>query len=222
MIGPGFMGLELTISGLTKTYNGNPVLRDCSYTFAPGLTYALLGPNGSGKSTLFRLLALLERPDAGTVDYLENGAVLAKDLALQRRFTLVLPRPGIFNTTVFNNVAYGLKIRGVKGEAMAARVNGILATVGLIHKRSQRALDLSSGETKRLGLARAMVLNPEVLFLDEPTANIDPKNTEIIEDIILGMKTGGQATILMITHDPAQAERLGDRVLIMKDGRLLG
>ncbi len=214
------MSLELAASKLNKTYNGNPVLRDCSFTFAPGLTYALLGPNGSGKSTLFRLLALLERPDAGRVEYREQGVALPPNLALRRRFTLVLPRPGIFNTTVFNNVAYGLKIRGVKSGEMAARVDDILHRVGLAHKRAQRALDLSSGETKRLGLARAMVLNPEVLFLDEPTANIDPLNTEIIEEIILRMKIGGAATILLITHDPAQADRLGDQVLLMKAGRL--
>ncbi len=155
------------------------------------------------------------------MDYLENNAVLPKNLELRRRFTLVLPRPGIFNTTVFNNVAYGLKIRGVKSGEIEARVDTILEMVGLSHKRSQRALDLSSGETKRLGLARAMVLAPEILFLDEPTANIDPLNTDIIEEIILKMKAGGQTTILLITHDPAQAERLGDRLLLMKEGKLV-
>ena len=215
------MGLRIEVTKVAKAYNGNPVLRDSSFTFAPGLTYALQGPNGSGKSTLLRILALLEAPDTGSVDYLENGVALAQNLTLQRRFTLVLPRPGIFNTKVFNNVAYGLKIRGVKSGEIEARVSQVLASVGLAHKRSQRALELSSGETKRLGLARAMVLNPEVLFLDEPTANIDPLNTEIIEEIILRMKIAGAATILLITHDPAQAERLGDRLLLMKEGRLV-
>jgi ABC-type multidrug transport system ATPase subunit len=215
------MGLEFAISGLTKAYNGNPVLRECSYVFAAGRTYALLGPNGSGKSTLFRILALLERADAGRVDYRENGKILTQDLELRRRFTLVLPHPGIFNTTVFHNVAYGLKIRGIKSRKIEARVNEILESVGLAAKKSQRALELSSGETRRLGLARAMVLKPEILFLDEPTANIDPHNTAIIEDIILKMKAGGRATILLITHDPAQAERLGDQVLLLKEGRLV-
>jgi tungstate transport system ATP-binding protein len=215
------MGLRIEVTKIAKAYNGNPVLRDCSFSFTRGLTYALQGTNGSGKSTLLRILALLERPDVGQVDYLENGLALAKNLALQRRFTLVLPRPGIFNTTVFNNVAYGLKIRGVRSGEIEARVNEILVTVALDHKKSQRALDLSSGETKRLGLARAMVLNPEVLFLDEPTANIDPLNTDIIEEIILKMKAGGAVTILLITHDPAQADRLGDRLLFMKDGGLV-
>jgi tungstate transport system ATP-binding protein len=215
------MGLELQIAQVFKTYNGSPILRDCSFTFAPGRTYVVQGPNGSGKSTLFRLLALLERPDRGKVSYRHHGRVLEDNLALRRRLTLVLPRTGIFNTTVFNNVAYGLKIRGVTRAQIEGRVMDALQVVGLAHKRWQRALELSSGETKRLGIARAMVISPEVFLLDEPTANIDPVNTEIIEDIILKMRQARRGTILMITHDPAQAERLGDELLFMHDGRII-
>jgi tungstate transport system ATP-binding protein len=118
-------------------------------------------------------------------------------------------------------VAYGLKIRGVKSAEVDERVNKAMLAVGLAHKRWQRASELSSGETKRLGIARAMVINPEVFMLDEPTANIDPANTEIIEAIILKMKQERQATILMITHDPAQAQRLGDELLFMQNGKII-
>ena len=215
------MGLRLEITQLSKTYNGNPILRDCSFSFAGGRTYVLQGPNGSGKSTLFRILALLERPDSGTVSYQDNGGFLEDNLALRRRLTLVLPRRGIFNTTVFNNVAYGLKIRGVDRSTSEERVNDALMAVGLSHKKWQRSLELSSGETKRLGIARALVINPEVFMLDEPTANIDPANTEIIEDIILKIKQERRATILMITHDPAQAERLGEELLLMQHGKII-
>jgi len=215
------MGIELKIVHVFKTYNGNPILRDCSFAFASGRTYVLQGPNGSGKSTLFRILALLERPDGGIVCYQDNGGVLEDNLALRRRITLVLPRTGIFNTTVYKNVAYGLKIRGITRAEIEERVTKALLAVGLGHKKWQRALDLSSGETKRLGIARAMVINPEVFLLDEPTANIDPANTEIIEGIILRMKQERQATILMITHDPAQAQRLGDEPLFMQDGKII-
>ena len=131
------MGLELEIAHVFKTYNGNPILRDCSFTFARGRTYVLQGPNGSGKSTLFRILALLERPDRGAVSYRDNGGVLEDNLALRRRLTLVLPRTGIFNTTVFKNVAYGLKIRGVGRAEIEARVNDALMAVGLAHKKWQ-------------------------------------------------------------------------------------
>jgi tungstate transport system ATP-binding protein len=215
------MGLELEIAHVSKTYNGNPILRDCSMAFGRGRTYVLQGPNGSGKSTLFRLLALLEQPDRGRVEYRADGQVLAADLNLRRRITLVLPGTGIFNTTVFHNVAYGLKVRGVNRGEIEARVDTVLAAVGLAHKKFQRALELSSGETKRLGIARAMVISPQVFMLDEPTANIDPVNTEIIEDIILKMKSAGQATILMITHDPEQAQRLADDLIFLKDGKII-
>jgi tungstate transport system ATP-binding protein len=215
------MGLELQISQVSKTYNGNPVLRDCSFAFKGGRTYMLQGPNGSGKSTLYRILALLEKPDRGTVRYLDNGHILDHDLKLRRRITLVLPGTGIFNTTVFKNVAYGLKIRGVDHPEITQRVNKVLLAVGLDRKKSHRSLELSSGETKRLGIARAMVIDPEVIFLDEPTANLDPVNAEIVESIILTMKKEQKSTILMITHDPAQAERLGDCLLFMSNGRIM-
>jgi tungstate transport system ATP-binding protein len=214
------MGLELEITRVTKNYNGNPVLRDCSFTFAAGRTYVIQGPNGSGKSTLFRSLAFLERPDKGEIIYRDRGRILENSLALRRRLTLVLPRTGIFNTTVYHNVAYGLKIRGVPGAELDKRVNAALLAVGLDHKQRQRGLELSSGETKRLGIARAMVIDPEVFMLDEPTANIDPANMAIIEDIILRMKNEGRATILIITHDPEQARRLGDDLLLMHSGKI--
>jgi tungstate transport system ATP-binding protein len=215
------MSLELKVAGVSQTYNGNPILRDCSFAFAAGRTYVLQGPNGAGKSTLFRILALLEKPASGQVRYGEAGQILASDLSLRRRITLVLPGTGIFNTTVFHNVAYGLKIRGLSRKAMEEPVTRVLEAVGLAHKKFQRALELSSGETKRLGLARAMVITPEVLLLDEPTANIDPANAALIEAIILKMRQQRQATLLIITHDPAQAERLGDEVLLMQDGKII-
>jgi len=215
------MGLKLKAANLFKTYNGNPVLLDCSFSFAPGQAHLLLGPNGSGKSTLFRILALLEKPDAGVVNYREGDYLLGQDLALRRKITLVLPKTGIFNTTVFHNVAYGLKLRGVGRQEVEARVAAVLDLVRLSHKTTHRALDLSSGESKRLGLARAMVLEPEVLFLDEPTASLDPGNAEVIEGLILGLKRQQRTTIMMITHDPDQARRLGDQLLYLKDGKVV-
>jgi tungstate transport system ATP-binding protein len=215
------MGLNLEVVRICKSYNGQAVLRDCSFCFDRGRTYALLGPNGSGKSTFFRIAALLEPPDAGEVRYVDNDIELPHDLGLRRRITLLLPRIGVFNTSVFHNAAYGLKIRGRSTQEVEDRVNDVLGRVGLLHKRRQNGLELSSGETKRLGIARALVIDPEVFFLDEPTANIDPHNAEIIEQIILSMKTAGKSTIIVVNHDPAQARRLGDHPLVMDNGQIV-
>jgi tungstate transport system ATP-binding protein len=215
------MGLTLELVKISKLYNGNPVLRDCSYTFAAGSSYILMGPNGCGKSTLFRIAALLERADQGEVNYFSGTGLRASNIDLRRRITMVFPRVGVFNSTVFANVAYGLKIRGVKRTVVRERVAEILGKVGLSNKAHQQAVTLSSGETIRLGLARALVINPEVLFLDEPTAHIDKGNTEIIEDCILRLQEEQALTLLIITHDPAQADRLKGRKLLLSEGKII-
>ncbi len=215
------MDLGLKFSDIQKKYNGRNILQNCKYNFEPGRIYALMGPNGCGKSTLLRICALLEQPDHGSIDFYTAGAVLPVNLILKRRLTLVLPRVGVFNTTVFKNVAYGLTMRGVEKDNRNRLVAAALDAVGLTHRQHQNALTLSSGETQRLGIARAMVLEPDILFLDEPTAFIDEENTAIIERIILTLKRSGKATVIMSTHDRDQAERLTDRVVMMQNGAIL-
>lgn len=213
------MGLNLTASDIGKQYNGKPVLQGCSYAFDAGV-YVLMGPNGSGKSTFLRICALLEPPDAGEIIYRASGSAITHDADLMRRITLLLPKTGVFNTTVFRNVAYGLRIRGVEKSEIRSRVDRILDFVHLGGRQDQDALTLSSGETQRLGIARALAIEPEVLFLDEPTASVDEENRLIVESIILKMKQESGPVIVMTTHDRAQAERLADRILIMRDGRI--
>ena len=215
------MSLRLNISDVRKSYNGKPVLNACSFSFDRNGVYVLTGSNGSGKSTLLRICALIENPDKGEVNYFSGDNIISKDIGLRRRITLVLPGIGLFNTTVFNNAAYGLKIRGDKSKEIERKVNDVLKFVGLIHKENHNALTLSSGETQRLGIARAMVIEPEMLFLDEPTASIDNENTKIVEDIILNMKKEGRSKIIIATHDMMQAERLADYMLIMDDGKII-
>jgi len=150
-----------------------------------------------------------------------RGGVLKKDISLKRRITLVLPKIGVFNTTVFKNAAYGLKIRGFKKKEIEKRTDSVLELVGLAHKKESNALTLSSGETQRLGIARAIVMEPEVLFLDEPTASLDPHSTTIIEETISNIKNHHRVTIIMVTHNIFQAKRLADNVLFMYEGRLV-
>lgn len=216
------MDLNLTISSVQKKYGGKIALQDCSAVFKQGGVYALMGHNGSGKSTLLRVSALLEPVDEGEIIYASEGTVLPRDLSLRRRITLVMARVGVFNATVFKNAAYGLSVRGMRKEELVKSVDAALDAVGLMQKKKQNALTLSSGETQRLGLARAIAIEPEILFLDEPTASIDEENTNIVEGIILSLKKAGRTTVIMATHDRDQAERLADRVALMRNGRIVG
>jgi len=214
------MKIGLAASNIWKSYNGNQVLKNCSFSFNDDGVYVLTGSNGCGKSTFFRICALIELPDRGDISYFSDGEIMQKNLELKRRITLLLPKVGVFNTTVFKNIAYGLTIRGIKRAESEERINKVLEFVQLGHKINQNALTLSSGETQRLGIARALVIEPEILFLDEPTASIDQKNTEIIEDIILKMKNYHKATVIMTTHDMQQARRLAGYLLVMNEGQI--
>lgn len=214
------MSIILEIENITKTYNGKPVLKNCSFRFDRKGIYVLRGSNGTGKSTLLRICAMLERPDEGTISYYSNGERLPKNIGLQRQISLVLPKVGVFNRSVAANVAYPLKLRHIPRDETAGRVAKILELVGLSHKKNQPALTLSSGETQRMGMARALVIEPEILFLDEPTASIDDQNTLIIENLLKTLKQNGRTTIIMTTHDAVQAGRVGDYVLWLKNGQI--
>lgn len=215
------MSLTIKVSNIWKEYDGNPVLKDCSVSFEKSGIYVLMGHNGSGKSTFLRICSLLEEPEKGEVNYFSGQELMKKDMGLKRRVTLVLPSVRIFNATVSSNMAYGLRIRGLDNKEIKERVDRYLDLLGLFHKREQNALTLSSGERQRLGIARAMVIEPDILFLDEPTASVDLGNSEIIEEMILNMKKKGQPTVIITTHDVSQAQRLADSLLTLKEGRLV-
>jgi len=212
--------VKLLITHIRKDYDGKPVLKDCSYAFGGSGAYVLMGPNGCGKSTLLRICSLLERPDGGDLLFQDNNAPLVQDIALRRRMTLVLPRTGVFNTSVFSNVAYGLKVRDTRPAELEQKVLSALAFVGLDYKKRHNALTLSSGETQRLGIARALAIEPQILFLDEPTASVDEENTAIIETIIGNLKKDGRTMVIMTTHDRDQAARLADQLLVIERGAL--
>ncbi|HKN19086.1 MAG TPA: ATP-binding cassette domain-containing protein [Dissulfurispiraceae bacterium] len=214
------MNLTLQVSDIAKSYNGNTVLDHCSFSFDAVGTYVLTGPNGCGKSTFLRICALIEQPDTGSVTLYSEGSTLKETMDVKRRMTLVLPKVGVFNTTVMKNAAYGLRIRDIDKASILEKTHRALEFVGLAHKSHQNALTLSSGETKRLGIARALVIEPDILFLDEPTASVDSKNTKIIETILGSLKSDNQSIVVIATHDNDQAKRLADRLLVMKDGRI--
>ena len=215
------MGLSLAIADIAKQYGGKRALDGCSLRIAPGAICALRGPNGCGKSTLLKICALLESASSGAVVYTDSGNALPHDLFLRRRISMVLSRVGIFNASVLRNVSYGLVVRGFDKRHVIQKAKESLETVGLLNKLDQNALTLSSGEMQRLGLARALAFNPEVLFLDEPTASIDEENTLIVESVIQTYAKRSTSTIVFSTHDRDQAERLASASVVMRAGKIV-
>jgi tungstate transport system ATP-binding protein len=179
-----------------------------------GNIYAIVGPNGSGKTTILKILNALERPTSGKVFFKGKDIHNSSDvLNLQREMTMVMQNPYLFNTTVYNNVAYGLKVRNLDKKDIKNKVEETLELVGLSHIKGRRVTNLSGGEAQRVAIARGLVINPEVLFLDEPAANVDQVNIELIEEMILAIKEEKNTTIIVTTHNPTQAYLLADKVL---------
>ena len=211
-------GKILSARNVSLSYGPHLILDEVSFDVQAGDKIGLVGPNGCGKSTLLRVCAMLEAPDAGSIRFTDAGNELQQDLALRRRMTLVFPKTTVFRGSVFDNAAYGLRIRGANAPFVSERVEEALVSVGLIHKVRQDARTLSSGESQRLGIARALALKPDVLFLDEPTASVDEEHTAFIEDLIMALDRQTATTIIMTTHDRHQAEKIAGRLVAMRRG----
>ncbi len=207
------------LEGLRKEYDHRAVLDIEHLEIFAGEILALVGPSGAGKSTLLRVLNFLETPTAGSVTFrghgLSNGNV---PLELCRQVTTVFQRPVLLRDHVRGNIAYGLQLRGVSENG---RVRDLLARVGLETLADAPATKLSGGEMQRVALARALVIEPAVLLLDEPTANLDPYNVGLIEEIVRQNNRERGTTIVLGTHNVFQAKRLAHRVGLMLGGKLI-
>jgi tungstate transport system ATP-binding protein len=210
------------VEKLRHTYGDRTVLDIPALEVREGEMLALVGPSGAGKSTLLRLLALLETPAEGRVclrlDGVETDGSSAS-LEARRRVAMVFQRPLLLNRSVAANVAYGLKLRAEN--SVTVRVEEALGRVGLGDYARAHARTLSGGELQRVALARALVLDPKVLLLDEPTANLDPYNVGLIEDLVREQNAAHGATVVIATHNVFQARRLADRVGLLLEGRLV-
>ncbi len=188
-----------------------------------GKIYGIIGPSGAGKSTLLRILNLLEPPSSGNLFF--NGVPVTKTgkqvLELRRKMTMVFQRPVLFDTSVYNNVNYGLKARGYTRKDITKLVRAALDEVGLTEFADRNARSLSGGEAQRIALARAMVLKPEVILLDEPTSNLDPANVAMMEKITERLHEKQGTTVIMVTHNIFQAQRLAEEILFFFKGRLV-
>ena len=208
------------LQAVTKRYDSRMILRVDALDIHRGEVLAIVGPSGAGKSTLLRLLNFLETPTSGRVRFLDinlnEGQI--PPLALRRRVTTVFQRPILLNRSVWANITYGLRLRGERD--FDERVKATLELVGLASYAQQKARTLSGGEAQRVALARAMVLRPDVLLLDEPTANLDPYNVSLIEEIVRTQNREQGTTLVLVTHNVFQAKRLANRVALLLDGQI--
>ena len=208
---------------LGQSYDGQHVLNNVSLKINSGDVFALIGPTGAGKTTLLRLLDLLELPYSGSIKF--DGVDVTRSrrdrLEARRRMTFVQQKPIVFTMNVYENVAYGLRLRHERKEVIRRKVEHALEMVGMADYRDRKAKTLSGGETQRVAIARALVTEPEVLFLDEPTANLDPVSTAKVEEILAYIIEGHKTTIVMTTHDMSQGQRLAGRIGVLMNGEML-
>jgi tungstate transport system ATP-binding protein len=206
--------------GVRVAYGDTVVLDVPALDVRESEVLAVIGPNGSGKSTLLRILGLLEVPMAGEVRLRGRAVDARRALDARRRMAAVFQHPLLADMTVAENVALGLRFRGITGADAERRVERWLARLGVGGLRDRRARTLSGGEAQRVALARALVLDPDVLFLDEPFAAIDqPSRGTLLPDLAHILREDRTTTVL-VTHDRAEAQALADRVAVLLGGRL--
>lgn len=210
------------LNNLAHRYGDRTVLRVESLNIEAGEIFALVGPSGAGKSTLLRLLGLLETPSQGQLSLtLNNHSFTSTSASItdRRQLAMVFQRPVLLSLSVRANVAFGLRLRGKRDHR--TNIEHVLARVSLSHLDHAKAHTLSGGEMQRVAVARALILEPQVLLLDEPTANLDPYNVRLIEDLIHEQHQAYNTTIILVTHNIFQAQRLATRVALILDGELV-
>lgn len=209
------------LEDVVKVYGTREVCHIEHLEIHKGEIFGIMGPNGAGKSTLLRLLNFLEPPTSGTIHFKEHkfNNHCQPPLPIRRQVTTVFQEPILLTTSVEANVAYGLKLRQRKDSQ--SQVQKVLEKVELSSLVKAKASTLSGGEAQRVALARALVIEPEVLLLDEPTANLDPYNVNLIEKLITSTNQELGTTIVLVTHNVFQARRLAHRIAFLLNGRLI-
>jgi tungstate transport system ATP-binding protein len=205
--------LPVTFETVSLTAGEVPIIKEMSLAFQAGAPTVLIGPNGSGKSSVIRLAMGLIAPTAGRVTW---GGREATD---GRRRAMVFQRPVMLRRSASANIGYALAAAGVQPRVREECIEDLLAKVGLAGLGRRPARRLSGGEQQRLALARALARNPEVLFLDEPTASLDPAATKAVEEIVRTVAQSG-VKIVLATHDLGQARRLAAEIVFLVKGRI--
>lgn len=213
----------IEIQSLEKRFGKRTVLSVPQMKIPKGSITGIIGPSGAGKSTLLRIINRLEQPTKGSVVFsgCDVWCEQGKSLEIQRKMTMVFQKPTLLDRSVYDNVAIGLVARKENKKVTEEKVMTALKTVGMQDFRHHKAKNLSGGESQRVAFARAMVLDPEVLLLDEPTANLDPANVRMLEDYIQTMNEEKNTTFIMVTHNLFQAKRVATHVAFLYEGNFV-
>ena len=211
----------LTLRHVTVRHGEHVAVQNAALEVYDGDVLALIGPNGAGKSTLLRVMGMLQRPDNGTVAFRGQNALNGNSLELRRRIATVFQEPLLLNATVHQNAALGLKLRGIGRAEIDRRLSPWLQRLGIAHLAARSARTLSGGEAQRTSLARALVLEPELLLLDEPFSALDPASRGVLLcDFQRIVKETGITTVF-VTHDRDEAFTIANRVGVLNRGQLL-
>ncbi|MFW9907249.1 MAG: ABC transporter ATP-binding protein [Candidatus Thorarchaeota archaeon] len=213
------MGI-IELQNVTVEFGQTKALQSVNMAIEPGEMTSLIGPNGAGKTTALRVMAGLLEPTQGRLLYHGEELPIQEFIRLRRNATLVFQKPTVFSTTVFKNVAYGLRVRGIPESEVEDRVKQALTLVELESLVERSARSLSGGEQRRLCLAMGLVVKPELLLLDEPTAYLDSENTLIIENALKRLNREEGTTIIIATHNMIQAEILTQKAVIIQNGMI--
>ena len=209
--------MVLYIDSLTKKYGSKTVLDIKSLTIEKAKITCITGPNGCGKSTLLNIISGMDDDFSGSISY--DGQALSRSIA--DNMTYVFQKPYLFKRSVLENIAYPLKLRGLSHEERDKRAMEMMVRFEIEDLKDERADLLSGGESQKVALARALVFEPKLLLLDEPTSSIDPDSIEVMEREILDFNKKTQATIVIVTHNMDQASRLCHNILSLNQGKVV-
>ncbi|MCZ9311962.1 MAG: ABC transporter ATP-binding protein [Methanocorpusculum sp.] len=211
----------LGLDRITRVYGEKRALDEVSLSVFRGEILAVIGPSGAGKSTLMRICDMLEEPSSGEVTLFGMPVMKKTRKILRERVGILFQKTVLFDRSVADNVGIGLRYRGCSRDDINGRVAECLKSLGMEEYGCRSARTLSGGEGQRIAFARVLLTGPDLLLLDEPTANLDPLATKMLEDMIRTENAQHNTTIILNTHDQSQGMRLADRIAVLMDGRIV-